>query len=492
MKKANLYKSPKLKKSKHKKDWGTHTPKSSHRILSRWESHGGPKDAPVQLSELESIQLADTIFYIRYSKVVPLLLDKEFKDLCQDIAEKGVLIPVIVDEYYVIIDGEHRVRAAQKVGLRQIPVQVRPALTENEKWKLAQDLNLHRRQLTQEQINQIIHENRDKLPQMALKLRQERNSLRQIGEKLGVSHQQAKKLIHEETAVNNFTAKLPEQIIGKDGKTHPTKKPSINVNTTKELQRAIDACQAVGSDNLPSKPLELKRVERIARESERKQLREQQVSDFKAGQIELLQGDFNIKGLQVPDNSVDVIFTDPPYVRESLPLWDDLGQLAARVLKPSGLLVSYSGNLFFNQILPMLDKHLTYLWTAAIYHSGAKKKIYPVGMNQAWKPILIYYKVPKNIYWPTITDMVSGGESKVNHPWEQSVIEAAHYIQAFCPKDGVLLDPMMGSGTSLIAGLQSGLGLRCIGIEIDKAAYSTVQARVNMAIAKLQNKKASA
>jgi DNA modification methylase len=36
----------------------------------------------------------------------------------------------------------------------------------------------------------------------------------------------------------------------------------------------------------------------------------------------------------------------------------------------------------------------------------------------------------------------------------------------------------MGSGTSVIAGLQSGLGLRCIGIEIDKAAFATAEQRI--------------
>ena len=75
--------------------------------------------------------------------------------------------------------------------------------------------------------------------------------------------------------------------------------------------------------------------------------------------------------------------------------------------------------------------------------------------------------------------MVSGGESKEHHDWEQSVGEALHYIKAFCPRDGVLLDPMAGSGTSLIAGLQAGLGLKCIGIELDKATFIKTEQRIN-------------
>jgi hypothetical protein len=283
----------------------------------------------------------------------------------------------------------------------------------------------------------------------------------------------------QETAVNNLTPELPETITGKDGKKHPAKKPFIQVNTTKELQRAVEACQTAGLENLPDKPIELKRLERIARETERQKLREQETHDFSAGQVELLQGNFTIRGQEIPDNSINLIFTDPPYDKASLSLWEQLGKFAERVLKPSGLLVSYSGCLYLNQIYPMLDKHLTYLWTAAIYHSGAKKKIYPVGMNQAWKPVLIYHKEPKNIYWPTITDMVSGGESKEHHDWEQSAEEALHYIKAFCPRNGALLDPMMGSATSLIAGLQSGLGLKCMGIELDKATYIEAEKRIN-------------
>ena len=437
----------------------------------------------------EIIKIGEAEFFKRYSNVVPAITISEYDILKEDIQIRGILVPIIVDENYVVIDGIHRLQIAQELGFKQIPFQIRPGLSEEEKWELAQDLNLHRRHLTQEQITQIVQDNREKLPQMALMLRQQGKSLRQIGEELGISHQHAKQLIQKETAVNDITVELPETIKGKDGKKHPAKKPVINVQTTKELQRGIDACQTVGSEKLPQKPLELKRAERLARESERKKSRQQEVNDYKVGQIELLQGDFNIKGQEIPDSSVDVIFTDPPYDQASLPLWEQLGRLANRVLKPSGLFVSYSGSLYLPQIHQMLGKHLTYLWIAAIYHSGAKKKIYPVGMNQAWKPILIYYKQPKNIYWPTITDMVSGGESKQHHDWEQSVVEASHYIKAFCPRGGVLLDPMMGSGTSLIAGLHSGLGLRCVGIELDKGTYADAEQRVKDTIQQLQSRR---
>ncbi len=107
-------------------------------------------------------------------------------------------------------------------------------------------------------------------------------------------------------------------------------------------------------------------------------------------------------------------------------------------------------------------------------------------------PPLIYYKPPLNKYWGPFTDIVSGVQSKEHHDWEQSVVEAHHYIKALCPRNGVLLDPMLGSATTIVAGLQSGLGLKCIGIEVDGAAYSSSEIRVRKVLDGLSEKKDSA
>jgi DNA modification methylase len=76
--------------------------------------------------------------------------------------------------------------------------------------------------------------------------------------------------------------------------------------------------------------------------------------------------------------------------------------------------------------------------------------------------------------------------------YEQSVAEAVHYIKAVCPAKGILLDPMMGSATTIVAGLHADLGLTCIGCEVDKAAYATAEERVSNTIKQLQSKKESA
>ena len=73
--------------------------------------------------------------------------------------------------------------------------------------------------------------------------------------------------------------------------------------------------------------------------------------------------------------------------------------------------------------------------------------------------------------------------------YEQSVAEAVHYIKAICPVNGVLLDPMMGSGTTMVAGLHADLDLTCVGCEIDKAAYADAEQRVKDVVKQLQARK---
>ena len=55
-------------------------------------------------------------------------------------------------------------------------------------------------------------------------------------------------------------------------------------------------------------------------------------------------GNMETLGENIPDNSVDLIFTDPPYNEASLSLYADLARLADRVLRPGGSLVTYVGH----------------------------------------------------------------------------------------------------------------------------------------------------
>ena len=80
----------------------------------------------------------------------------------------------------------------------------------------------------------------------------------------------------------------------------------------------------------------------------------------------------------IPDNSIHLIITDPPYGEQYLYLYKDLANLALRVLKPGGSLVFLAGHIILNKILRIMDdssSNLKYWWPIAVKHNGAKQRV---------------------------------------------------------------------------------------------------------------------
>lgn len=185
-------------------------------------------------------------------------------------------------------------------------------------------------------------------------------------------------------------------------------------------------------------------------------------------------GDFKEIGQRIPDDSVDLIFTDPPYAR--VDLYGALAEFGKRALRPGGLCLAYSGEYHLPQIFEVLAEHLQYLWTCAIWHTGGEQQFIPLKIRIGWKPILAFYKPPKTVWWDWFSDATSGGKDKRFHDWQQSEAEAAHYLTSLCPAGGLVVDPMCGTGTTLIAAKK--LGLQYIGIDEDISQVRVAQARL--------------
>lgn len=83
-------------------------------------------------------------------QLLPDLAADDFARLKASIAERGVEVPVIVDEDGAIIDGHNRALIADSLGI-DYPKIVRAGLAPHEKRLLAVELNLARRQLTEAQ-----------------------------------------------------------------------------------------------------------------------------------------------------------------------------------------------------------------------------------------------------------------------------------------------------------------------------------------------------
>lgn len=120
----------------------------------------------------------------------------------------GVVVPVTVDQHGRIIDGHHRQRIGDELGV-EVPVRVRPVASDEEAGELAVSLNNDRRHLSPEVRRDL-----------AADLRQNGFSFRAIGEALGVSHVQVQ---HDLSTGKDLP--VPDRIVGRDGKSRPSSRP---------------------------------------------------------------------------------------------------------------------------------------------------------------------------------------------------------------------------------------------------------------------------
>jgi site-specific DNA-methyltransferase (adenine-specific) len=182
---------------------------------------------------------------------------------------------------------------------------------------------------------------------------------------------------------------------------------------------------------------------------------------------------------QIEPGSIDLIFTDPPYIQEIYQsAYSVLARPAERVLKPSGFLITYAPQYRLNEILEILGKHLTYFWQAIqLNESSRMAMVYQNRVMCGYKPILIYQKSPHAPPKKVSLDVIRGRKAKKYHPWEQSIHEALHLLSRFAVPGEIMLDPYAGSGTSLLAAKL--LGLQYIGFEYDPEYYEIALTRLN-------------
>lgn len=157
-----------------------------------------------------------------------------------------------------------------------------------------------------------------------------------------------------------------------------------------------------------------------------------------------------IETLELPDNSVDAVITDPPYSRKYLPLYGKLSQLASKVLKDSGICIVMTGQSYLKEVIELLSSHLTYQWTLAYFTPGSSVQVFGRKIKSNWKP-LIFLTKGKNT-WEHIDDVIKSNErDKEYHEWGQSVGGMTEIIDKFTVKSQVVLDPFCGAGTTGVA-----------------------------------------
>lgn len=186
----------------------------------------------------------------------------------------------------------------------------------------------------------------------------------------------------------------------------------------------------------------------------------------------LLHGDFRERLMELEPGSVDAIVTDPPYPAEFLPLWSDLSAIAARILKPQGVLVAVTGKIHLPQVMASLGGHLSYGWMYAQPLPGSSSRILARSVLQEWKPWLAY----SNGQWPSGSvgwhpDLLdASSRHKSTYRWEQDPDGCRHLVETLTPPDAVIVDPFTGTGAFGVGVLA--VGRRFVGVELDAERFN--------------------
>lgn len=401
-------------------------------------------------------------------QVMPDLTEDEYKELKNDILSRGVMVPVEFDEQGNVLDGHHRLKICEELGIKDYPKVIRAGLTEEEKRIHARKLNMARRQLSREQRRSLIQEQLKETPE---------KSDRQIAVGLGVDH----KTVSAQREKMEGIGEIPQSSRQtKDGRTYPARRKPVTIfNPTRREEKAISNPAVVErmSDGKSALTAE-KEVNREAKAERKAYSLEDSIPD---GTYKLYADDIRGGLPQVLNNSVDYIITDPPYPKEYIPLYGDLSKLAARVLKPGGSLIVMVGQSYLPEVIAQLGRHMTYHWCLSYQTPGGQSPhLWNKRVNTFWKPVLWYVKGEySGDYVGDVLKSPTNDNDKQFHEWGQSLGGMRDIIERFTNPGDMILDPFLGGGTTGVAAVS--MGRKFIGSDIVAENIAITEQRIKEA-----------
>ena len=184
---------------------------------------------------------------------------------------------------------------------------------------------------------------------------------------------------------------------------------------------------------------------------------------------------------KLPSESVDFVLTDPPYLVGYQGRWDSDHKVIVgdedpawirpafaeiwRVMKPDTCCVSFYGWPHVDTFLGIWKEigfrpvsHLAFVkrqWGLGRFTRSGHETAFLLAKGHPPKPDV------------AISDVFDWQRDETAlHPNQKPVASMAALLHAYCPPNGTVLDPFMGSGSTLRAAVN--LDMRAIGIEIEK------------------------
>lgn len=191
---------------------------------------------------------------------------------------------------------------------------------------------------------------------------------------------------------------------------------------------------------------------------------------------------------EIPDESVDIILTDPPYGLDKEGIYGDENLITFykiipecyRVLKKDSWFITF----FSTKFLPSVFKHnpFSYFWQIIFYSPKAEVKS-PVGITK-YMSILVFKKGNPKLIQPdkdlfehiSGTKMIEPDEGFIDHPTPKPKHLIIKLLEMFSKKDDLVLDPFIGSGSTAVACRLAQRNF--IGFEINPAYVKIAECRL--------------
>ena len=242
--------------------------------------------------------------------------------------------------------------------------------------------------------------------------------------------------------------------------------------------------------------------------------------------VNLMKGDCLELMKSIPDGSVDLILTDPPYGTtqckwDSVIPFDLMWEQLKRVIKPNGAILLFGSEPFSSALRMSNIKQYKYdwVWDKKIPSGMCNAKIMPMKQSEN---ISVFIN-GKNFYYPQMVQrdnpIKSGGmtgslsagakglkkiETKVYtekyptthlvfdkirkgslHPTQKPVALLEYLIKTYTQENETVLDFTMGSGSTGVACVNSNRNF--IGIELDENYFNIAESRINQALNEKEN-----
>jgi DNA modification methylase len=199
-----------------------------------------------------------------------------------------------------------------------------------------------------------------------------------------------------------------------------------------------------------------------------------------AYQNAIVTGDARELAARIPDESVDLVFTDPVYDRIEDYCW--LGRLSRRVLRPGGAVLVWSNGRWHRDNAQWLEMAgLRYRWEFAYVITGGAAPMN--GRIIAKTNRLLWLDRAGD---SRMVDYLADGYAGVtwsrpgthNHRWTKSPKFTAQALAAFSQPWDVVLDPFCGGGT--VQHVCKLHGREFVGFEIDPETAEIARERVRL------------